>query len=326
VVVFIDDLDRCSEDKIMEVLQAINLVLGRSRFFVIVGMDTKMIHRAINSHYKESSTEFPDTYLRKIVQISVYLPDTGSGRLADYVNTLFSVEARLGVANPTNGQAVEKQLEPSAAASPASRLAYNLENVLRLVPPKEAEDTADELRAFRDYCKYLDDNPREIKRLINIHRLIKILVQKKQHTSWLGERQRKFVKWLIFCDRWPHLVDDILAQIKKPEFVGPLPQKDELELDILSVLARDLAEKEKNRKGTDPPPRVDGLKEFAEQPAEGVQPGPDAKPATLLLSKDIDEEFRSAASLSQLISKPATNEKTQDAQSTSLPHTQSFPR
>jgi KAP-like P-loop domain-containing protein len=47
VVVFIDDLDRCSDDKIMEILQAINLILGESEFFVFLGIDTAMIHRAI---------------------------------------------------------------------------------------------------------------------------------------------------------------------------------------------------------------------------------------------------------------------------------------
>jgi len=51
VVVYIDDLDRCSEEKIMELLQAINLILANSRFFVLVGMDTEMIYRAIVSHY-----------------------------------------------------------------------------------------------------------------------------------------------------------------------------------------------------------------------------------------------------------------------------------
>jgi hypothetical protein len=53
VVVYIDDLDRCSDEKIMEVLQAINLILGNSELFVFLGMDTDMIYRAIRSHYHQ---------------------------------------------------------------------------------------------------------------------------------------------------------------------------------------------------------------------------------------------------------------------------------
>ena len=47
VVVVVDDLDRCSDESIMETLQAINLVLGASDFFVVLAIDTDMIHRAI---------------------------------------------------------------------------------------------------------------------------------------------------------------------------------------------------------------------------------------------------------------------------------------
>ena len=38
----------CSENKIMEILQAVNLILASCEFFVFVGMDTEMIYRAIS--------------------------------------------------------------------------------------------------------------------------------------------------------------------------------------------------------------------------------------------------------------------------------------
>ena len=308
VVVYIDDLDRCSENKIMELLQAINLILASCEFFVFVGMDTEMIYRAIRSHYKETPTEYsPDSYLRKIVQISFYLPETRSQTRADYVNTLFSLDARLGLASRTNARvnsAQEDQTVTGSRTGPTSGLPYNLENVLTIVPivNKEAEDTADELQAFRDYGDYLDDNPREIKRLINIHRLIKILIQ-KPNTPWPTDRQRKLVKWLIFCDRWPHLVDDVLEQQQN---------KDE-SLDILFDLATSLEAAEEKDKGSGQPPiPFYRLKEFAELAADGAMPiFGKPKPLDALLFADIDAEFRLAANLSQLISKsPAAPAKT----------------
>ena len=49
------------------------MILASCEFFVFVGMDTEMIYRAIRSYYKETPTErSPDSYLRKIVQISFY--------------------------------------------------------------------------------------------------------------------------------------------------------------------------------------------------------------------------------------------------------------
>jgi predicted KAP-like P-loop ATPase len=38
ILVFIDDLDRCRPSKVVEVLEAVNLVLGPSGFTVVVGM------------------------------------------------------------------------------------------------------------------------------------------------------------------------------------------------------------------------------------------------------------------------------------------------
>jgi hypothetical protein len=42
VVIFIDDLDRCKPDKVVEVLEAINIVLCRSGFGVVIGMVSDM--------------------------------------------------------------------------------------------------------------------------------------------------------------------------------------------------------------------------------------------------------------------------------------------
>ncbi|MGH8573502.1 MAG: P-loop NTPase fold protein, partial [Gammaproteobacteria bacterium] len=47
VVVFIDDLDRCSDERVLETLQAINLLLTESGFYVFLGIDTEMIINAI---------------------------------------------------------------------------------------------------------------------------------------------------------------------------------------------------------------------------------------------------------------------------------------
>jgi predicted KAP-like P-loop ATPase len=79
LVVFIDDLDRCSDDKIMEILQAINLILGESDFFVFLGVDTEMLYRAIQEHYTRNHTDrkllehFAANYLRKIIQLSFHI-------------------------------------------------------------------------------------------------------------------------------------------------------------------------------------------------------------------------------------------------------------
>ncbi len=76
---------------------------------------------------------------------------------------------------------------------------------------EEVEDTAVELRTFRTYQTFMEDNPRETKRLVNIHRFVKIILQLKypDEVPWSEERQSDLVKWLIFCTNWSDKPSDI---------------------------------------------------------------------------------------------------------------------
>ncbi len=321
VVVYIDDLDRCSENKIMELLQAINLILADCEFFVFVGMDTEMIYRAIKSYYKgQVPDRFEENYLSKIIQISFYLPDSKLQTRVGYLSTLFSLSSRLELASraATNGHVAPVSAEPPLTIAADGGLPYNLSQLLKIVPVQimEAEDTSYELQAFNDYCDFIDDNPREMKRLINIHRLIKILVQ--QPDTPLDEgRQKKLVKWLIFCDTWPHLVGNILEATRTSI-------ADDCLLELAKSLAaseqesQSRAESEQESQSSEPGPKFDRLAEFAEfLPApknqdelsaqellEAKRKTEDEKRAYTLSAADIDEDFRMAAKLSQIVRKP----------------------
>jgi hypothetical protein len=86
--------------------------------------------------------------------------------------------------------------------------------------------------------------------------------------------------------------------------------------DILSALANNLAEKQRNNQSTDPSPVGHRLREFAEHTAlvEARPFGPEESTDRRdpLLFKDIDAEFRLAANLSQLISKSPEGEREDD--------------
>ena len=213
IVVFIDDLDRCSQDHIMEVLQAINLILGASDFFVFLGIDTEMIYRAIADHYHLETDSpqaeiFPANYVRKIIQLSFHLPDASPEGRFNFVSQLFSPTARSAFFQQT--------LTPAGTAPPADGQLGPLGFDRRLVMPvrvqvvKNVVDTKDELKALDDFKLFIQGNPRELKRLVNVHRLTKILLQRSE-APLTPARQRKLVEWLIFCARWPDLVDDVMA-------------------------------------------------------------------------------------------------------------------
>src|SRR5215217_4870320 len=110
VVVLIVDLDLFSEDKVIEVLQAVILMLGGSKFFVLLAMDTEMIYRTGRAHYTSDQADdplpsnLPEEYLHKIIQISFYLPETSNELRLAYLDSLFSAASRQTEESPAAGQ------------------------------------------------------------------------------------------------------------------------------------------------------------------------------------------------------------------------------
>lgn len=73
VVLFIDDLDRCPPPRVVEVLEATQLLLKTPLFVVVLGLDTRYATRALEKEYKEILQHDGDPsgmdYIEKIIQI-----------------------------------------------------------------------------------------------------------------------------------------------------------------------------------------------------------------------------------------------------------------
>jgi hypothetical protein len=128
IVLYIDDLDRCPEERVVEVLQAVHLLLAFPLFVVVVGVDPRWLLRAVQSQYdrllageREAAhaglpaddtvhwASTPQNYLEKIFQIPFTLEpmtDQGFGRL---LGSLIKVRAPAPTALPApteNGSAI----------------------------------------------------------------------------------------------------------------------------------------------------------------------------------------------------------------------------
>ena len=85
LVVIIDDLDRCTPDRLIENLEAIKLFLNVEKTAFVIGADPRIVRHAIEHRYKTDSIENADDpdsrnkrivsdYLEKLIQIPYYLP------------------------------------------------------------------------------------------------------------------------------------------------------------------------------------------------------------------------------------------------------------
>lgn len=93
IIVFIDDLDRCSPDTIIGTLEAIKLFLFTKNTAFVIGADERLIKYAVRRRFPEipgDNTEVGRDYLEKLIQYPVRIPPLNTIELINYVNLLFS--------------------------------------------------------------------------------------------------------------------------------------------------------------------------------------------------------------------------------------------
>lgn len=93
IIVFIDDLDRCSPDTIIGTLEAIKLFLFTKKTAFVIGADERLIKYAVKRRFPEvpgENLEVGRDYLEKLIQYPIRIPPLNRIELTTYVNLLFS--------------------------------------------------------------------------------------------------------------------------------------------------------------------------------------------------------------------------------------------
>ena len=77
LVVFVDDLDRCSPTNVFQIFEAIKLYLDAPGLVFVIGFDQGIVSEAILEQKRYSQAVTSDSYLEKIVQITFRVPVPG---------------------------------------------------------------------------------------------------------------------------------------------------------------------------------------------------------------------------------------------------------
>ncbi len=89
VVVFIDDLDRCSPKKALEVFESVKVFLDIDGFIFIMGLSHETIAKLIEAEYKTTEI-IGEEYIRKIIQIPFLLPNWNQSDTTDIISNLLN--------------------------------------------------------------------------------------------------------------------------------------------------------------------------------------------------------------------------------------------
>jgi peptidoglycan hydrolase-like protein with peptidoglycan-binding domain len=198
VVVYIDDLDRCSPGSVVRVLEAIKLLMDLPNFAVVVGVDSRWLFRSLEVGFsslldaQEGASSgaadwwaaTPENYLEKIFQYSLVLPPLTAEGYRRLVDSLLQGEAALAAQTPnqepadsdgTTSPPVGAQEGP--AAPPAGRRSAAAADAGPGIDltPQDLVISAAELSYLRSLAP-LFGTPRSVKRLTNLYRLIRVSV------------------------------------------------------------------------------------------------------------------------------------------------------
>src|SRR6202012_1048688 len=127
IVLYIDDLDRCPEENVVQVLEAVNLLMAYRLFIVVVGVDQRWVKNAlVKKHFLQFSKRIneggdvndnldkiePSDYLEKIFQVPFHLKNASDTTVKQMIGKLAGHRLDLGVElasgaeqhinNPTN--------------------------------------------------------------------------------------------------------------------------------------------------------------------------------------------------------------------------------
>jgi hypothetical protein len=165
IVLYIDDLDRCPEDKVVEVLQAVHLMLGLPLFVVVVAVDVRWVGQSIRKYYgrlvgwDESSGAASD--------------QVPSASADDYLEKIFQIPYRIHPMDPE----VRKLLLGGLLQQPylAGRPEDDQEGVViqQELVPKELSLYPEELEAIQQLYRCVGSSPRRVRRLLDVYRLMR---------------------------------------------------------------------------------------------------------------------------------------------------------
>ncbi|SPE22357.1 hypothetical protein SBA3_10008 [Candidatus Sulfopaludibacter sp. SbA3] len=206
IVLYIDDLDRCPEDKVMEVLQAVHLLLAYPLFVVVVGVDPRWLLHSLRGTFKafQAGDEpgisngdvwqtTPQNYLEKIFQIPFSLRPMTQLGYATFIDALLSPkggEAKSIAVTPQQPPQAVGQQAPVTPAEQPEPVAPPHREAEEPQPAFVIHEESLSIKAweatFAERLFALIPTPRAAKRFSNVYRLLKAPVRRDRLPTFEG--------------------------------------------------------------------------------------------------------------------------------------------
>lgn len=200
IVLYIDDLDRCPESLVVDVLKAVHLLLSFPLFVVVVAVDARWVSHSL-------AQQFPGL-LTPTVPVNTMAPDHGPRRHAtpnDYLEKIFQIPFWLRAPDEEAVRRMMRELvladQPQTAATtsqPSSQNALPEQPGVVQPPsvfkkrPHDPNATALDIQTIElTYIELLAPllarSPRTLKRFVNVYRLLKASLPPEEQDGFLDK-------------------------------------------------------------------------------------------------------------------------------------------
>ncbi len=190
IVLYIDDLDRCDPARVVEVLQALNLLMAASIFVVVIAADVRWLRRSLALHYdqllrtpdppwfpqEDASSPTPRAYLERVIQIPFSLRPIDEDGFASIVDAAAQAALR------------PSAVTPAVSVTPAQQDADLAHDAALALDPAEV--------AFLQRLYAVVDMPR-LRSLLASYRLLRVELDAEALASYLADGRYRGVLALM---------------------------------------------------------------------------------------------------------------------------------
>ena len=225
VIVYIDDLDRCAPERIIQCLEAVKLFVNVDRTAFVIGADQRIIEHAIQERYKTPlqqttiSSPYSD-YLEKLIQLPYKLPKLSYSEQETYVTLLLCSKMENENLFPTIHEKFLKFREKDKHSK------YGLDKIEKDNPEVNFSTTSGYLSIIPIMASFLNGNPRQLKRFLNTFDM------RRRMAGVAGFREidpEILVKLMVleYNSRLRQYIDDLYAKQEDTGFIKGMKKVEE---------------------------------------------------------------------------------------------------
>jgi len=239
-VVFVDDLDRCSPDRVVEAIEVVNQLFTSSsnhRTAFVLGMDVDMVAASIRTAHQDmiaelkrrsnpASEDYGFRFLGKIVQLCFSIPTPDRSNTKSFVRQVARPdEGQSAVPEAREAEVREWERELDRQSSTVTELGdvidriqadTEFENpasfkaaVARVATNRLNPQSPDVVQHIEYAAEILKRKPRDIKIFVNALRLQVPIAYLTPRISRTRPDLRQISKWTALQLRWPILAEEM---------------------------------------------------------------------------------------------------------------------